>query len=59
MLKILYWVLGIGLAICIVAVALVVRFVLYGLGIILIIVIIGGIIATGLQQHAQSKKPPD
>ena len=58
MLSILYWILGIGIAICIVALALVVRFVLYGLGIILIIVVIGGVIATGLREHAQNKKAP-
>jgi len=59
MLKILYWILGIGIAICIISVAVVIRFVLYGIGLLILIVIVGGVIATGLQQHAQSKKPPE
>lgn len=59
MLKILYWILGIGIAICLVAVALVVKYVLHGIGLILIIVIIGGVIATGLRELAQNKKPPE
>lgn len=56
--NILYWVMGIGLAICIVALALVARFILYGLGIILVIILIGGVIATGLREQAQNKKAP-
>lgn len=59
MLSVVYWVLGIAIAIAVVALALVARFVLYGIGLILVIVIIGGIIATGLKEHYRNKKPLD
>ncbi len=59
MLNVLYWIVGIGIAFCIIALAVVVRFVLYGLGFIILAVIIGGVIATGLRELAQKKKPPE
>lgn len=54
-----YWVVGIAFAIGIVAVALVIKYLLVGIGIILIIGLIAGLIVTGLKESAQNNKPPE
>lgn len=54
-----YWVVGIAFAIGIVAVALVIKYLLVGIGIILVIGLIAGLIVTGLKESAQNKKPLD
>lgn len=57
MLNVLYWVMGFLIAIVIVGLAIVARFVLYGIGLIALVVIIGGVIGIGLKEHYQNKKP--
>lgn len=59
MLNLIYWVIAIVVAIAVISVALVVKYILYGIGLMLCIVILAGIIATGLKQHYQNKKPLD
>lgn len=59
MLTTLYWLVGILIAIVVVGFLLVLRFILYGIGLLALIIIIGGIIATGLKEVYQKDKPPD
>lgn len=59
MLTAFYWVVGIFIAIVVVGVVLVLRFVLYGIGLLAIIIILGGVIAHGIKEARQTQKPPD